>query len=571
MFKIIWTTAVLAALAAGQTEVDLRTQSKSVDFSAASSTKPVTTGTALPATCGVGQMFFLSNAPAGQNVYGCTATNTWTVQSGGSGGGGSVTVQSAGTPVGSNSTLNFSGGAGILYAISNGGSAISIQTSSNTAVTPTLASEQTDGVRLCASASGSTSAYTCSLSPTLMVYTTGMVLNWKADLTASGGALTLNIDTLGAIALKTADGLTNPLPGDIIGGRMQQIWFDGTVFRLLSPALRGSLSYCASASGSGTAYTCAGSPTLNSYVTGAFLDWRPDVSATGAATLNVDALGAKSVKLADGTTDPAPGDILAGRLQQIWFDGTVFRLLNPASRGVMSFCGSASGSATAYTCAGSPTLYSYTTGMVLNWKPDVSGAGGATTLNVDTLGATPVKQPDGVTDPALGDLLAGRLQQIWFDGSVFRLVSQVVPPGVRLCTSSSGSATAYTCAASPTLYSYTNGMVLNWKPDVSGTGGATTLNVDALGVTPVKLPDGATNPSPGDIVAGRLQQLWFDGSSFRLLSPLVPAGVLGDALPTCGTGVRGRLWFVAGATGVKDSLSVCAKDASNAYAWRTIY
>jgi len=87
----------------------------------------------------------------------------------------------------------------------------------------------------------------------------------------------------------------------------------------------------------------------------------------------------------------------------------------------------------------------------------------------------------------------------------------------------------------------------------------------------VKLPDGATNPSPGDIVAGRLQQLWFDGSSFRLLSPLVPAGVLGDALPTCGTGVRGRLWFVAGATGVKDSLSVCAKDASNAYAWRTIY
>ncbi len=67
MYRIIWMTATLAALAVGQTQVDLRTQSKSVDFSAASSTKPVTTGTSLPPTCGVGQMFF-SNAPAGQNA-----------------------------------------------------------------------------------------------------------------------------------------------------------------------------------------------------------------------------------------------------------------------------------------------------------------------------------------------------------------------------------------------------------------------------------------------------------------------------------------------------------------------
>lgn len=40
-------------------------------------------GTALPATCTVGQVFFDTDATAGQNVFGCTATNTWTLQSGG--------------------------------------------------------------------------------------------------------------------------------------------------------------------------------------------------------------------------------------------------------------------------------------------------------------------------------------------------------------------------------------------------------------------------------------------------------------------------------------------------------
>ena len=63
---IFWTMAFIAE---GQTLVDLRTQSKSVDFSAASTTKPMSTGAALPAACGVGQAYFLTNAPAGSNFY----------------------------------------------------------------------------------------------------------------------------------------------------------------------------------------------------------------------------------------------------------------------------------------------------------------------------------------------------------------------------------------------------------------------------------------------------------------------------------------------------------------------
>jgi hypothetical protein len=71
----------------GQTLVDLRTQSKSIDFSALPSTRPVQVGTTLPATCQVGQLFFNSASPSGANLYGCSAPNIWTVESGGNSGG----------------------------------------------------------------------------------------------------------------------------------------------------------------------------------------------------------------------------------------------------------------------------------------------------------------------------------------------------------------------------------------------------------------------------------------------------------------------------------------------------
>ena len=75
--------ASIVGVASAQTMVDLRTQSKSVDFSGANTTKPFKSGTALPATCGVGETFFKTNAPAGSNLYGCTATNSWSLLSAG--------------------------------------------------------------------------------------------------------------------------------------------------------------------------------------------------------------------------------------------------------------------------------------------------------------------------------------------------------------------------------------------------------------------------------------------------------------------------------------------------------
>jgi len=76
---LIWAAA---GFGFAQTQIDLRMQARNVDFSTARSTRPSKTGTVLPTACAVGETFFKSDAPAGKNQYGCTATDTWTLQGG---------------------------------------------------------------------------------------------------------------------------------------------------------------------------------------------------------------------------------------------------------------------------------------------------------------------------------------------------------------------------------------------------------------------------------------------------------------------------------------------------------
>ena len=90
-------------LASAQTRVDLRNQSKNIDFAGASSTRPVKTGTTLPTACSVGELFFQTSSNPGGNLHGCTAPNTWSQLGGGSpayvgGPTGAVTVNNGSTP-----------------------------------------------------------------------------------------------------------------------------------------------------------------------------------------------------------------------------------------------------------------------------------------------------------------------------------------------------------------------------------------------------------------------------------------------------------------------------------------
>jgi hypothetical protein len=77
-------------------------------------TAPVKIGTSTPATCTVGDLFFKTDAVAGSNLYGCTSTNTWTVE-GPAGGAPAFSAITAGTNttsamvVGSGASLGVTG------------------------------------------------------------------------------------------------------------------------------------------------------------------------------------------------------------------------------------------------------------------------------------------------------------------------------------------------------------------------------------------------------------------------------------------------------------------------------
>ena len=72
--------AAMIGAARGQTQIDLRTQGKNIDFSLAARTRPSKTGTLVPAVCTIGETFLKTDAVAGKNLYVCTAVNVWTVQ-----------------------------------------------------------------------------------------------------------------------------------------------------------------------------------------------------------------------------------------------------------------------------------------------------------------------------------------------------------------------------------------------------------------------------------------------------------------------------------------------------------
>jgi len=73
------------------------------DASGAASTAPAKVGTAPPGTCVVGDLFFDSNETAGANIYGCTATNTWTLES--SGGTGNAAASGTATGCSTNTVV----------------------------------------------------------------------------------------------------------------------------------------------------------------------------------------------------------------------------------------------------------------------------------------------------------------------------------------------------------------------------------------------------------------------------------------------------------------------------------
>lgn len=80
--------------------------------------------------------------------------------------------------------------------------------------------------------------------------------------------------------------------------------------------------------GSANAYVATLSPVPTSYANGMPIRLKANFTNTGAATVNVNSLGAKTIKK-NGTVDLAAGDIQSGQLFEVAYDGTYLQLLSP--------------------------------------------------------------------------------------------------------------------------------------------------------------------------------------------------------------------------------------------------
>lgn len=82
--------------------------------------------------------------------------------------------------------------------------------------------------------------------------------------------------------------------------------------------------------GSNDTYVIALSPPLTAYLTRQLVWFKANTANTGAATLNVNGLGAKTIKKVAGgiTTDLATNDIRAGQYVCVVYDGTNFQMLS---------------------------------------------------------------------------------------------------------------------------------------------------------------------------------------------------------------------------------------------------
>jgi predicted enzyme related to lactoylglutathione lyase len=146
-------------------------------------------------------------------------------------GGGSMQVYLGTQLIGTEASLVFNPGGGILMSVSDvPGVAIQVQPSLDTSY---LTMNLTASMLYSASASNSTTAYTaCPANSGAFPLTKGMIFEWVPDVNGAGGATTLDLCTLGTTSLMLANGTSNPSSASIVAGEMYTIWYDGTVFRM---------------------------------------------------------------------------------------------------------------------------------------------------------------------------------------------------------------------------------------------------------------------------------------------------------------------------------------------------
>jgi hypothetical protein len=214
----------------------------------------------------------------------------------------------------------------------------------------------------------------------LSLYGTSNIINSGATLNNAGtisGAGTFNFSS-GTLTLadgqvawakvsKTSSSLADLATrsaADLNSGTLPDARLSSAVFTTSSKADVLEAGFFAADAGANDTYVATLSPAITSYVTGARYRFKANTANTGAATINLNSLGAKTIKKAVGgiTSDLADNDIRAGQWVDLVYDGTNMQ--------VQSTLGNAAS-------GGSGTVNSGTAGQVAYYATSTTAVSGA--------------------------------------------------------------------------------------------------------------------------------------------------------------------------------------------------
>jgi hypothetical protein len=330
-----WVCGWLAlGLLQGQTQIDLRTQGKNIDFADAATTRPVKTGLALPAACRSGELFFLTTAIPGQNLYACAATNVWSPLT-----AGAATASECLVSRNTATTLSISACSFIFPnrpKVSTSGATVTATGGLGTAF---IYATYTGDIRVGHSGTLSISCSGCTDGGVMSVFPNDVarIATWTANTTAGQWDVNGGSDQRSSLMgpLQLLPGLGILISTGAYGEKSLAV--NAGVVQTKMDEQAGQEILC-NGSNSATAQTCTLTPTLTTYTTGQRIRWRSGAAnSSGAITLNVDGLGAKAIKMSDGSSDPPPNSLSAGAYYDLTYDGIVFRLPGGMSTGAVSW------------------------------------------------------------------------------------------------------------------------------------------------------------------------------------------------------------------------------------------
>lgn len=432
-------TGTVMTLGNTETVTGNKTFTGVVDASGASRTAPAKVGTSLPGTCTVGDLYFKSDATAGQNIYECQSTNTWTQQlNSGGGGSGSLVMTTGASDPSANCTAPSSSNLAMYQQTTTTQLWFCDSTNHWTPI-PSVDNTHSGSETFGGLTSGAAGFSVNDVAGTAISYI----------LPATNGAANQVLYDTGSATCPTLIASAPATCHQLAWGVLPAASNTVTV-------LNGSVAYCADA-GSTDAYACSLSPAPAGYVTGARYRFKANTANTGAASIEFNSLGAKTiVKVAGGiTTALATNDIRVGQFVDLVYDGTNMQMQSllgnaPSGTGLVD---------SVNTMTGAVNL------------PDLNSSGQVVGTNGFTIPASAnltKTSSSGQIDVAThGNLIVYK----WIAGG--------------------GSANAQTGTYSPAVGGLTDGLELCWKPTAANTTTTPTFSPSGLTAHTIVKPGGA--------------------------------------------------------------------------------